>query len=1227
LKKRYYTSFIFWIGSLIAILIVLGILSFFEKPTHNSKTIETAAINIGERIEKTLQAFDINVNTNYFEKQYLQNNDNFIKDRNYTIVISNNKELVYWSNNKYIYSLSNQQDSIPLSFKQKNIDFVYYKRVLPSDSSLFVAIYIPIKYDYLEPSNILTNTFINNNRGSAEWRLTKNLKPSDIPIKVRGIALLGIDANNTFTFTEIEDYRSELLLVLPILLLLICLHNIFIIIAKNKHGVFASIGLITAIILLRFANYHFNFPVNYLDFYLFSPKYFTVDAVFRSLGDTILNSLLLIYIFWFVRLHFNKLQFNVRNNISFYFYALLILLATLLQFKLYCVACVLVENVNMPFGPTLLENINENLLLGFLALASLFFAMFQIMLLIVRIGEKCFKLSFKNYFNAIWIAILLFCTCLKIIHLPILTSYYYFILIIFSGYLSLHFKSFLFSVNPFGNKLYALVLIITIVITGFVFVQQHTINYNLYKSGSVNLLPQRDLEKETQLDSLAREMQADNSLILHKHKNQWNANSMNRYLQNKYFINLFSDKNFKFSIIQNGKILMSNSNKSQISLDNIFERSEKTNSLGLVSFRKNKRGMDAYLIKLNQPENTKFYIELKKEKFNEAKNDPPIWEDKNKSTELLLKSTKYKLVTNNKILYKSKYFEEPPGIDLLQSSDSIFHINKIAYYKYKLGEDKTIVFANKFISPLKLLSLFGFGFVFIFIIVIGVLIVFSFIISGGKFLLFAKFIKLNLRVRVLAAQLFLQLLTFSILLIVGVTYNRTTVNKKNSDLYTETNAQLESAIVSSSVLQDYNNLEGDTLPNIIISVLDSIQKTTQYNFDLFKADGKLLYSSTPKIYLDNYRSSFVMPSSLDSNMDQITEKVEHINSYTFLGTYKRLSVLIMGKPVYLHIPFYNILENTKKELLLNITNYFNIFVLIFLLTTLVSYLSSMFFSRSLTRLAKNVGSLTVSSESKHTNMQWPYYDEVRILVDQYHKVEKELKVSIAKLTEQERDNAWREMAKQVAHEIKNPITPIKLSLQNMLRRMDKVENEELKNKLTASIDSVLQQIESLNNIATSFGDFAEIAKEKNQILDVNTELRMQINLLKNNADNVKIIEKLNDTKMELFMDRDHFKRVINNLILNAIQAVQDAEKGVITIESSFVPTSNQVIITITDNGLGIPAEIQEKIFYANFTTKASGKGLGLAMCKDIINLMNGTISFTSKQGVGTSFIISLPLAK
>ncbi|MEZ4932125.1 MAG: ATP-binding protein [Saprospiraceae bacterium] len=216
------------------------------------------------------------------------------------------------------------------------------------------------------------------------------------------------------------------------------------------------------------------------------------------------------------------------------------------------------------------------------------------------------------------------------------------------------------------------------------------------------------------------------------------------------------------------------------------------------------------------------------------------------------------------------------------------------------------------------------------------------------------------------------------------------------------------------------------------------------------------------------------------------------------------------------------------------------------------------------------------------------------------------------------------MAKQVAHEIKNPLTPMKLSIQYLLHayQSNPDEAEPLLKRVTKTL---IEQIDSLAQIATEFSNFAKMPKAENSEFSINDLVASVHHLFANERPDMDISIQLPDKDFEVFADRNHLTRVLNNLFKNAIQAVPDGRKGIIDI--SLYQEDHKALIRVQDNGTGIPPEVQKKVFTPNFSTKNSGTGLGLAICKSIVEGFNGDIYFETEEDKGTVFYVELPLMK
>ncbi len=298
----------------------------------------------------------------------------------------------------------------------------------------------------------------------------------------------------------------------------------------------------------------------------------------------------------------------------------------------------------------------------------------------------------------------------------------------------------------------------------------------------------------------------------------------------------------------------------------------------------------------------------------------------------------------------------------------------------------------------------------------------------------------------------------------------------------------------------------------------------------------------------------------------------------------------------------------------------SIYVFLFLIAYAIVFALVSSITRPLHTLSKHLKSIRLNKTNE--KLSWPNPDEIGQLIQNYNHMVDELQKSAEILAKTERDNAWKEMARQVAHEIKNPLTPMKLSiqyLQNAAKRMDEVQLREMVSKVSSTL---IEQIDNLSHIATEFSHFGSMPRAKNSRVVLNDVVISVHNLFRERDDmDIQCYVPIDD--IIVFADKDQLIRILNNLLKNAIQAIPPDRRGKITVR--LEKRDNKAIISVEDNGVGIPDEMKDKIFEPNFTTKSSGTGLGLALSRSMVESFNGKLYFHSTVGKGTTFYLEIDL--
>jgi nitrogen fixation/metabolism regulation signal transduction histidine kinase len=356
---------------------------------------------------------------------------------------------------------------------------------------------------------------------------------------------------------------------------------------------------------------------------------------------------------------------------------------------------------------------------------------------------------------------------------------------------------------------------------------------------------------------------------------------------------------------------------------------------------------------------------------------------------------------------------------------------------------------------------------------------------------------------------------------------------------------------------------------------------------------------------------------LDRKSEWVQE--ESIGEMNYLSAYIPFRNYDNQVLAYLNLPYFSKQDELQEEISSFLVSTINIYVGIFTLALLVSVLLINQLSKPLLLIRKQIGRLKLGSSVEL--IDWNSQDEIGALVQEYNRIAIELNESAEQLAQSEREGAWREMAKQVAHEIKNPLTPMKLSIQH-LQRAAESNPEQFKERLQKTTQTLIEQIDTLSNIANAFSTFAKLPEKELKPVDLIPLLQNATHLYDQEVE-IKFENLINQESAIVEGDKDQLLRLFNNLIKNAVHAIHDKEDGKIVLR--LKRSNESCIVEIEDNGMGIPKEQQARIFEPNFTTKSSGTGLGLAMAKNIVKHMDVEISFKSVEGEGTVFYLEFIL--
>lgn len=406
--------------------------------------------------------------------------------------------------------------------------------------------------------------------------------------------------------------------------------------------------------------------------------------------------------------------------------------------------------------------------------------------------------------------------------------------------------------------------------------------------------------------------------------------------------------------------------------------------------------------------------------------------------------------------------------------------------------------------------------------------------------------------------------------------------------------------------------------------IQQIAHDADLDINLYDTTGRILLASKPMLYQGGLVSELINPAA----MKQIVEQKENqLLLYESLGD-KSYNTAYVGLKSYdqkllgvLSVPQFDARSILDRQIIDMVASVLVVFTIMLIIFLLVSYFASNLLIEPLRVLARKIS--TTNLNQLNDPLPWHSNDEIGTLIKKYNQMLVNLDQNKQALSSDEKQSAWREMARQVAHEIKNPLTPMKLTLQQLQRTIRRDDPEALE-KVNRAIESIIKQIDTIGYIAQSFSDIARMPPPKNEVFEVTSVVNKAYELYASD-ETVTFRREIASGPLYVSGDRQQFGGSISNLIINARQSVPASRTAEITVR---LYTHNEtIIVEVKDNGMGIPQNIRSRVFLPNFTTRDGGTGLGLAMAKRIIEYAGGSIWFETEEGTGTTFFLSLPLAE
>lgn len=557
------------------------------------------------------------------------------------------------------------------------------------------------------------------------------------------------------------------------------------------------------------------------------------------------------------------------------------------------------------------------------------------------------------------------------------------------------------------------------------------------------------------------------------------------------------------------------------------------------------------------------------------------------------------------------------GIALL-GKDSIRHLHfegKDVLY-FKPDKDQLFILSNRLESSLKGISLFSYLFTILIIISYGISLLnqkFNFLPED---LQISYTDKPSLKNRIQFYVILGIVISFLIIAITTVFFTK----RSENDIYQE-NLISKTRNLSNFLESSMRSVTGAEDAVVVLRTqLKQSSQMVDFQLRFFHPDGKEDRWGARQDQLNlekeflNPNFYFKYPEYAEDIVVLETEKLKFSAFRNLMYNNNRVGILQVEALTSNESSYSTRLANLVNTLL-------NIYVFLFLIAASLATLLANSITSPLVTLADKLRRIRLGKTNE--NLEWKSQDEIGELIQNYNQMVNQLDESARLLAQSERDSAWREMAKQVAHEIKNPLTPMKLSIQYLQQTL-RSGTEDIKEMAQKVCHTLIEQIDSLSKIATEFSNFAKMPQAENEKLVLNDLLSSVHDLFRKRED-LDIHLSVPIDELYVYADKVQIIRVLNNLINNAIQAIPESRRGFIII--SLDAPSKNAVICVQDNGSGIPEDMQSKVFLPNFTSKSSGTGLGLAMCQQIIEAANGRIYFQTVPGKGTRFFVELPLMR
>lgn len=1221
--KKHYKLLIFSLIILLFWIVSVQYEKRNQRIENVKNKIEKEILKREQLLEKNLNFFIDSIKTLSFDKiVLLKKQDKYCNKYGIEFYLFDQNFLKQWSTNLI---------PVPDFLDEKNLqnqlwelkNGFYLQKHAKIDSSLLVLALSPVQYKYPYENLYLSNNFHSSFRVPSNYKLA--ITPTDYQI---------VSSRNEYLFSIFKEAspRSDNAVILDIFLFFIILFVLLMSLDKyliykripklTKYYLYAAIFAV--LILIRFLMFYYQFPYKLYSSKLFSPEYYASSQFLPSLGDLLINVITLFYV---VLILFYRVKIKPINKPNSGFYKWInTIMGVLFILPVYWFYLLLndvyqgvVFNSNIQLAT---ENIFKFQLLSYLV----FFIFTLVFGIVFYLSLKCVIISKKLLSNIrLFRYFFLFYSLITIYLFYKKFEYFDFIL------LYIIFLAVMFYVAHNYRQKPKMVIMLLFILYASIFTSQTLNRFNAQKEEEHRLLiamkiaNEHDPIVEYRLSEINSEIPKDTTLSKLFLTIETNEKAVIDYILKEYLSTFVYRYKILITICSELQNLIIQPENYEINCGSFFRK--KINTFGSFKSSENiwfmnyEPGTVSYLsiVKLTIiMENGvrryyTIYIELDSKSYIGDVGYPELLIDKKRSN-INPDITNYsyaRYIYDDLVSQYGKFFYSSnlSNYNVEKKEPNFFENNGYKHLIFRATDKETIIIGKRIPSFYEQMVPISF-----FILLFGFFVLIFYLVMQTQ-PLFLRFSSLNFQGKLQFTMILIILSSFLAICIMTVIYFVNLNISKNIEIVTEKShailVQLEQQF---NQLSDINQTNVDLLNEQIQRL--SGQFFTDINF--YDRHGYLIASSRPQMFqqgLVSYRINADAFRELRNNRKTNFLHTEHIGKQKYLSSYMPFRNNKGQTLAYINLPYFAKQEDLNKEISSFLIAFLSVYVLLTLIAIAITIFFAQYITRPLTLMREKISNIKL--RGRNEKIVWKSKDEIGSLIEEYNRMVDELDRSAELLASSERDYAWREMAQQVAHEIKNPLTPMKLSIQYLQRAWDNKEPD-WDERLKRFSQTLVEQIDALSNIATAFSDFAKMPKGQFGIEYLDDTIQSVISLFEEK--NIKIVfdyDSSIDYRIEA--DKTQLIRVLNNIIKNATQAVRDLEDGEIVIR--LKSERDHFLLEVNDNGIGISDALKHKIFSPNFTTKTGGMGLGLAMVKNIIDSMNGEIWFDSTEDVGTSFFI------